>query len=181
MQDLSLNILDVAQNSVAAGAGLVTITRMQNLPQGWLTILIEDDGCGMTPEQVQRVVDPFYTTRTTRKVGLGVPFFKMAAELTGGSFEITSKPGEGTRVCARFDLTHIDCNPVGDLSATICCLIQCNPDMEFVYKLHTPKGEFTADTREFRQVLGEDVPLSEPRVLTFIKSYIDENSAELLS
>lgn len=178
MQELSLNILDIAQNSVKAGATLVTVTVEEETAADRMTITIGDNGCGMTAEQVQRVVDPFYTTRTTRRVGLGVPFFKMAAELTGGSLTIDSSVGKGTDVTAVFGLTSIDRMPLGDITATITSLIQCNPDIDFVYTLRIDGREMTADTREFRQVL-EGVPLNEPEVLGFIAGYINENSAEL--
>ena len=115
-----MNVLDVAQNSVAAGAKLVQITLEADQARGILSLVIEDDGRGMTPEAAQRAVDPFYTTRTTRKVGLGLPFLKMAAEMTGGGLSIQSQPGCGTRVCAQFGLHHIDRAPIGDMAACRC-------------------------------------------------------------
>lgn len=111
MQELSLNVLDIAQNSVRAGASLIEITVDEQPAADTLTITVRDDGCGMTPEQVRRVTDPFFTTRTTRRVGLGVPFLKMGAEMTGGSLSIESEPGRGTAVTAVFGLTHIDRMP----------------------------------------------------------------------
>jgi len=132
MQELSLNILDVAQNSVRAGATLTEITVDEQPADDRLTISIRDNGCGMAPEQVRQVTDPFFTTRTTRRVGLGVPLLKMAAELTGGSLEITSEPGRGTSLRAVFGLNHIDRMPLGDIAATICSLVQCNPDIDFL-------------------------------------------------
>ena len=102
MPEISLNILDVAENSTRAGASLVQITVDVQPEADKLTVIIADDGCGMTPEQIRQVTDPFYTSRTTRKVGLGVPFFKFAAESTGGSFSIESEPGKGTMVTAVF-------------------------------------------------------------------------------
>ena len=133
----------------------------------------------MTPEQVQRVTDPFFTTRTTRRVGLGVPFLKMGAEMTGGGLSIESEPGKGTAVTAVFGLTHIDRMPLGDIAATVASLVQCNPDIDFTYTFRRGAGEFTADTREFRQVL-DGVPLSEPSVVGFIGSFIRENTQEVL-
>ena len=119
MTEISLNILDVAENSTKAGATLVTITVDADFGADQLTVSIEDNGCGMTPEQVERVTDPFFTSRTTRKVGLGVPFFKYAAESTGGSFRFDSAVGAGTTVTATFTLSHIDRMPLGDISTTI--------------------------------------------------------------
>ena len=178
MQELSLNSLDIAQNSVRAGAKLIEITVDEQPEQDLLTITVADDGCGMTEEQVRRVTDPFFTTRTTRKVGLGVPFLKMAAEMTGGALTIDSKVGEGTVLTASFGLGHIDRMPMGDIAATICSLVQCNPDIDFVYTYRRGTGAFSADTRQFRQIL-EGVPLSDPQVVGFIGEFIRENTAEL--
>lgn len=178
MQELSLNILDIAQNSVKAGASLITITVAEDSAADRMTIDIVDNGCGMTAEQVAKVIDPFFTTRTTRRVGLGVPFFKMAAELTGGSFGIESTPGQGTRVMAVFVLSSIDRMPLGDISSTITTLIQGSPDIDFVYTRSIDGREMTADTRQFREVLG-GLPLDTPEVLAFVSDYIAENTAEL--
>lgn len=178
MQELSLNILDIAQNSIKAGAALITISVEEDTALDNMVITVADDGCGMTQEQVRRVIDPFYTTRTTRKVGLGVSFFKLAAELTGGSLTVDSAPGKGTTVTAVFILSSIDRMPLGDMAATMTALIQCNPDIDFVYTRRINSRSMTADTREFRAVL-EGVPLDSPEVLTFIGEYINENTAEL--
>ncbi|WP_312643948.1 ATP-binding protein [Hydrogenoanaerobacterium sp.] len=178
MQELSLNILDIAQNSVKAGATEIQITVSQSTAQDKMTIAIADNGCGMTAEVLQRVIDPFYTTRTTRKVGLGVPFFKMAAEMTGGWMSIQSQVGEGTTVTGEFVLSHIDRMPLGDMAQTMCCLISCNPDIQFVYKHETDDASFTVSTRDFTEVLG-DVPLNTPQVMEFIESYIRENTENL--
>lgn len=180
MQELSLNILDIAQNSVRANARLITITVDEQPEQDRLTISIGDDGCGMTAEQVAHVTDPFFTTRTTRKVGLGVPFLKMAAEMTGGELTIDSVVGQGTQVQATFGLTHIDRMPLGDIAQTIAALVQCNPDIDFLYTYRHGADSFAADTREFRVVL-EGVPLSSPEVVTFISDFIRENTDEILS
>ncbi len=134
MTEISLNILDVAENSTKAGAALVTITVDADFEADQLTVSIEDNGCGMTPEQVERVTDPFFTSRTTRKVGLGVPFFKYAAESTGGSFQIESTIGVGTTVTATFTLSHIDRMPLGDINSTIHTLVVYHPDTDFVYQ-----------------------------------------------
>ena len=154
MQELSLNVLDIAQNSVRAGARLIEIMVDEQPESDTMTITVADDGCGMTPEQAAHVTDPFFTTRTTRRVGLGVPFLKMAAEMTGGGLTIETAPGRGTTVCAVFGLTHIDRMPLGDIAATICSLIQCNPEIDFTYTYRRGESSFTADTREFCAVLG---------------------------
>lgn len=178
MQELSLNILDVAQNSVKAGANLIAIGVEESTADDRMTITITDNGCGMTPEQVARVIDPFYTTRTTRKVGLGVPFFKMAAELTGGNFRIESNVGQGTSVTAIFGRSSIDRMPLGDIAATVAALVQGSPDRDFVYTRRIDGREMVADTRQFREALA-GIPLDTPEVLAFITEYINENTAEI--
>lgn len=178
MQELSLNVLDIAQNSVRAKASLVTILVTEKTADHFLEISIADDGCGMTPEQVARVMDPFFTTRTTRKVGLGIPFFKLSAESTGGSFDIQSELGKGTVTTARYHTDHIDMLPIGDMNATILSLISMNPQMDFVYRRSLDNNSFTLDTRELKAVL-EDVPLDSPEVIQFIKETLGEGETEL--
>ena len=116
MRELSLNVLDIAQNSIAAGASLTEITVEEDTAADRVVIIVKDDGRGMTPEQVRRVSDPFYTTRTTRKVGMGIPLFRMAAEMAGGGLTIDSTPGVGTTVTASFVRSHIDRMPLGDMT-----------------------------------------------------------------
>ena len=178
MQELSLNVLDIAQNSVRAKASLVTITVAERSTDHFLEISIADNGCGMTPEQVARAMDPFFTTRTTRKVGLGISFFKLSAESTGGSFDIQSTLGVGTVTTARYHTDHIDMLPIGDMNATILSLISMNPQMDFVYQRSLDENSFTLDTRELKAVL-EDVPLNSPEVVQFIKETLEEGEAEL--
>jgi len=178
MTEISLNILDVAENSFTAKASLVEILVEIDEPRDFLKVVITDNGCGMTAEQVNHVTDPFYTTRTTRKVGLGVPFLKQAAELTGGSFSIVSKPGEGTTVEAVFGYSNIDRMPLGDINSTIETMIQGHPDTDIRYTYRHNGGEFVLDTREMREALG-DVPLDEPEVLQYISEYLGENKQEI--
>ena len=177
MPEISLNVLDVAENSTRAGASLVTITVDADFTSDRLTIIIDDNGCGMPPQQVQQVTDPFFTSRTTRKVGLGVPFFKLAAESTGGSFTITSEPGVGTTVTAVFVLSHIDRMPLGDINTTIHTLVVYHPETDFVYCYRYNDHSFTLDTREFRQVLG-DIPFDSPEISAYIMDYLSENKLE---
>lgn len=180
MQELSLNVLDIAQNSVRAKATLVTITVTERSADHYLEISIADDGCGMSEEQVARVMDPFFTTRTTRKVGLGIPFFKLTAESTGGSFDIQSTLGEGTVTTARYHTDHIDMMPLGDMNATILSLISMNPQMDFVYRRSLDNNSFTLDTRELKAVL-EDVPINSPEVVQFMKETLQEGESEILN
>ena len=176
MRELSLNIMDVAQNSVTAKASLITIEVFESDRDDYLDIYVKDNGCGMTKEQVESVIDPFFTTRTTRKVGLGVPLFKMAAEQTGGSFSINSVVGEGTTLYAHFFKSSVDMTPLGDINSTVKILIQCNPTLDFVFTHSTDFGEFTLDTRELREILGADVPLDTLDVLEWIDGYLSEQS-----
>ncbi len=177
MPEISLNILDVAENSTRAEASLVEITVNADFEKDRLTVIIKDDGCGMSEEQVARVIDPFFTSRTTRKVGLGVPFFKYAAESTGGSFTIESRLGIGTTVTAVFVLSHIDRMPLGDITSTIHTLVVYHPDTEFLYRYCYNGASFTLDTREFRQILG-DVPFDTPEISEYIREYLTENKLE---
>lgn len=178
MQELSLNVLDIVQNSIRAGASLITISIQERTADHFMEISISDNGCGMSEEQVASVMDPFFTTRTTRKVGLGVPLFRMSAEGTGGHFSIRSKLGEGTTTTATYVTNHLDMLPLGDMNATMISLISVNPQLDFVYHHQVDDREFQLDTRELRAVL-EDVPLSTPDVLLFIKEMIAENTAQL--
>ena len=176
MRELSLNVMDVAQNSVRAEATLITIDVSESDKNDDLTITISDNGCGMTEEQVSQVIDPFFTTRTTRKVGLGVPLFKMSAEQTGGSFSIESEPGKGTVTKASYVKSHVDMTPLGDINSTIEILIRCNPDIDFVFNHSTDSGSFTLDTRELREVLGDEVSLDTPDVLEWINAFLKEQT-----
>ena len=174
MTEISLNILDVTENSTRAGASVVHITVEVDEEKDLLRVLIEDNGCGMSKEQLASVKDPFFTTRTTRKVGLGVPFFREAALQAGGSFDIESEPGVGTKVTAEFQLSNIDRMPLGDITGTIHQLVIYHPDTDFVYKYIFNGNSFTMDTREFREILG-DVPFANKEVSDYIKEYLSEN------
>ena len=175
MRELSLNVLDVAQNSVAAQAAQIEIEVKRDTAAQTLLIGIYDDGKGMTEEQVRAVRDPFYTTRTTRKVGLGVPLFKMAAEMTGGSLEIESEVGVGTTVRAFFHTDHVDFVPLGDMANTIVTLAAMNEAIRFLYHYEVDGRAFTFDTAEIKAILG-DVPMNDPAIMQWMTAYINENS-----
>ena len=178
MRELSLNILDIAQNSISAGAPLITIEVSENTTDHTLFIGIYDNGKGMSEEQQKSVIDPFFTTRTTRKVGMGIPLFKMAAEQTGGSLEIKSELGVGTEIKANFKTDSVDFTPLGDVASTIQMLITMNTDRNFVYK-HTVDGkDFVCDTREIKAILG-DVPLDSYEISQWILDFIKENTEVL--
>jgi len=177
MTEISLNILDIAENSTSAGAGLVEIFVEIDEAENYLKTTIKDNGCGMSEEQLSHVTDPFYTTRTTRKVGLGIPFFKEAAELAGGSFRIESECGKGTTVEAVFEYSNIDRMPLGDINGTIRTLIEGHPEVDFLYTYRHNGSGYEMDTRQMREMLG-DVPLNAPEVLQYISEYLSENKQE---
>ena len=178
MRELSLNILDIAQNSITANASLITIEVSENTAEQTFLIGIFDNGKGMSETQVKSVIDPFFTTRTTRKVGMGIPLFKMAAEQTGGNLEIESELGVGTQIRAIFKTDSIDFTPLGDVASTIQMLITMNTDRDFVYKHKVDEKEFVCDTRELKAILG-DVPLDTYEVSQWILEFIKENTEVL--
>ncbi len=177
MKELSLNILDIAENSVKAGASLTEIIIEE--ANDILTLTIRDNGSGMTDEILQTVTNPFYTTRTTRKVGMGLPLLKLEAEMTGGTLKIESRhykeypANHGTSVTAVFYKNHIDCTPLGDVVESIVTLIQGHPDTDFLFIHKTAEKEVSLDTRELREVL-EDVPLNTYEVISWIRENLKE-------
>ena len=174
MKELSLNILDITENSVKAGATLTEISIVES--GDTLTLTIKDDGYGMSDEVLKTVENPFYTTRTTRKVGLGIPLLKMAAEQTGGEIKIvssTASDNHGTSVTAVFFKNHLDFTPLGNIKETIVTLIQGHPDTDFLFVHKCSGGEVKLDTRELRVVL-EGVPLDTYDVIVWIKEYLNE-------
>ena len=160
MRELSLNILDIAQNSIAAGASLTEILVKEDTVKKELLIGIYDNGKGMTAEQVENVQDPFFTTRTTRKVGMGIPLFKMAAEQTGGSFKITSQVGVGTKVEAVFKTDSIDFTPLGDMEATISTIVSMNEDKDFIYTRCVDGREFKFSSADIKTILEGGTEIS---------------------
>lgn len=183
MKELSLNILDITENSTKAKATLVEISIVETCDL--MTICISDNGIGMSRETLLSVADPFYTTRTTRKVGMGIPLFRFAAEQTGGSLDITSVDindnniNHGTTVKATFNKKHIDFTPLGDIISTLTTLIQGHPDIDFVFNHKIESLEVSLDTRELRGVL-EDVPLDNFDVLLWIKGNLEEQYSEII-
>ncbi len=178
MQELSLNILDIAQNSIVAGADLIEIGVVCDTDGKMMTITVKDNGKGMDRQTLARVENPFFTSRTTRKVGLGIPLFKMAAEQTGGSFHIQSRPGEGTTITAVFDTESIDFMPLGEVWDTFGILVQMNENIEFVYTAKKGREEFVCDTRALKEVM-EGMPLTDVAVVQWIKEFIEENQFEI--
>jgi Histidine kinase-, DNA gyrase B-, and HSP90-like ATPase. len=178
LPELSLNVLDIVNNSIRAGADLVIIEVRIHKNDDVLVIKITDNGRGIPEDQLSKVVDPFFTTRNTRKVGLGIPFLKQAAEISGGNFKIESIPGKKTIVYASFGLTHIDRMPLGDICSTVYTLLLANQNIDFLYIYEVDGKEFQLDTRKLREILG-DIPFDEPEVAGFIRDYLNENHREV--
>lgn len=184
MKELSLNILDISQNSLKAEAKNVSI-EIDEADKEKFILTITDDGFGMSEEMVKNVVDPFCTSRKTRKVGLGIPLLKLAAEQTGGTFEITSKQkaqypeNHGTVVKATFYKNSIDFTPLGDIISTLIVIIQGYPDVDYLFRHIVPTGEVVLDTKELRAVLGDDISLAEFEILEWIRNYLIEAYAEI--
>lgn len=178
MKELSLHILDIAKNSVKANADLVEILVLEDREQNLLTIEITDNGKGMSEEFLKTVKNPFSTTRTTRKVGLGIPLFMEAAEKCGGDLDITSKIGAGTKVRATFVLDHIDRAPVGDMAGTMVTLVSGSPQIDFIYRHKKNGREFLFDTRSIKEILG-GVPMDNPEVMLWTEEYIKDGLKEL--
>ena len=173
MRDLSLHLLDLAQNSITAGASLVTI-RITIDDQGWLTMVLKDDGKGMSPELLKSVTSPFATTRTTRKVGLGIPMIMENARLTGGDVRLESTVGVGTTLTATFNTRSIDCLPLGDIPGTMVALILANPEKpEFSLLCKAPEGEMHFSTAQVREIL-QGVGLNEPEVVQWMDESLRE-------
>lgn len=178
MKELSLHILDIVQNSIKAGAKNIEIKIDENTADDLLTIEINDNGCGMSEEFLKKVKDPFVTTRTTRKMGMGISLFEAAAVQCGGGLDIESELGVGTKVKVTFQHSSIDRAPIGDMAETMMTIISGAPDREYLYRHKIGGNVFELDTLKIKEVLG-DVPLDMPEVLTWITGYINEGLDEL--
>ena len=180
MLELSLHILDIAENSTRAGAKSVYITVVEDTAMDILSLEIRDDGCGMTEEMLKKVTDPFFTTKTVRNVGLGLPMLAQAAERADGKFTMEAKNGEGAKVAAEFRLSHIDRQPLGDIASSLVTLIAGNTDVDFIYRHRRNEREYILDTRDVRREI-EDVPINAMDVLNFIKENIRQGLKEIHS
>ena len=172
MLEISLHILDIVNNSVKAGARLVEITVEEDIRNNVLRIRIDDDGCGMDEDFLKKVLDPFQTTRTTRKVGMGLSLFRSAAKQASGDLMISSQKGVGTKVSVYFQYDHIDRQPLGDMSETMMTLISGNMSMDFIYRHIINEKEFVLDTREIKRILGQDADFNCPEIVLWMKEYI---------
>ncbi len=173
MRELSLHLLDIAENSIAAGATVIRIFVEEDTVQDRLKLLVEDNGKGMDPELLASVTDPFVTSRTTRKVGLGIPLLKEAAEACNGSLQIWSEVGKGTRIKIEFQRSHIDRMPLGNLADTYRILVVSEPGIDWMLEYRQDEYEFTYDQKQVRDSLG-DIPFTDPLVLSFIRSTMEE-------
>jgi len=171
VEDLSLHILDIVENSLAAGARRVEIRIEENLKADRMTIEISDDGSGMNEEMVKQALDPFFTTKTTRRVGLGLPLLAEACRLSNGKLTLESLPGKGTTVRAMFQHSHIDRKPLGNMSDTLITLIIGHPEVDLLYEHRKGDAEFSLDTREIKGELG-DVPLNAPQIVRALRECI---------
>jgi len=183
MREIALHLLDIAENSAAADSRNISIEVHEDLYEDLLIASVTDDGRGMDAETVQNVQDPFYTTRTTRKVGLGIPLLKLAAEQAEERFSLHSEPGKGTRVEAVFRHSNIDRMPLGDLSSTLLTVLISHPAIHwlFVYRVTDKTGtsrEFVFDDAELKSELG-DLSLTEPEILTFVRGMFEEGIESL--
>lgn len=178
MKDISLHILDIVQNSIRAKASEVRIHIQVDVHPEIYSIMIEDNGSGMDESFLETVTDPFVTSRTTRKVGLGIPLLKQNAEQSGGTLDIWSQKGVGCRLTASFGLRHIDCLPEGDLAGVLALIISANESMEFIFTYSTTSGSYTLDTREVKSVLS-GLSVNDPGIYRALKEMIEVNISEI--
>ena len=180
MKELSLHILDVAENGISAGADLISIEVIEDLPQNRLALTIADNGSGIPADQIDRARDPFYTSRTTRRVGLGLSLLNAAARQCNGSMRIVSDVGKGTKVFAEFVHDHIDRAPLGDMAATMITLILGSPAVDFEYRHQVDAAEFVMNTREVKEAFG-GLPVTDPQVFQYIMKTFREGEKRLFS
>ena len=178
-----MHILDLVQNSVEAGALNVVLTISEDLDDDFLTISVEDDGKGMAPEFAASAKNPFTTSRTTRKVGLGLPLVDMTTQMTGGRLDIQSIPGAGTKITAVYRRNHIDRPPLGDIATTVKIFVVSYQQIFFRYE-HIMKRQgcqnaFLLDTRELRGILGEYIDFGNSLVREWLDNYLKEGLSNL--
>ncbi|NLD05334.1 MAG: ATP-binding protein [Synergistaceae bacterium] len=180
LEDLSAHVLDIAENSVMANGTEVRVEITEERSADRLTFSVEDNGKGMTEDFVARVTDPFTTTRTTRRVGMGLPFLKQSAELCEGGLDISSKPGKGTKTTATFRMSSIDRPPLGDIPATMMALVMGSPEIHWTYRHKTDSGEFVMDSDEIIEALdGDREMLRSAEVGLWLREHIKENLVDI--
>ncbi len=179
MEEISLHILDIAENSIAAGARTLTIVVEEDETADLLRLEIDDDGRGMNADAATQAVDPFYTTRTTRRVGMGLALLHDATVRAGGAMELHSTPGRGTTVRATFRLSHVDRQPLGNMADTIIALIANRAGVDVIYR-HARNGRsIEVNTQEIRNRLG-GMPVSSPEALGFLRAYLMQEEESLV-
>jgi Signal transduction histidine kinase len=174
MKELSLHVYDLMENSIAANATFIELTIKDSKKDNIYGFTIKDNGKGMTPDFLAKVTDPWTTTRTTRKVGLGLPLIKMNTENAGGSMKIQSQVGIGTQLDFWFQHDHIDRPPMGDLAGTIVMLCSQHEDIHFIYKHITDDGDFVFDTDEIKEAL-DGMSMKDLSIMHYLKEMIEEN------
>ena len=179
MNDLSMHILDIIQNSLSAGASQIELNVWEDVANNLLTIIIKDNGKGMAPQQVEQVTDPFFTSRTTRKVGMGLPLYRQSAEQSGGSLQVESQVGVGTTVTATFQHNHLDRPPMGDLANAAVLMMSANPHHRFILTYTYNHRTYSVDTVEINQAL-DGLPINDVRVIGMITNMIRDNMLELI-
>ena len=178
MQDIAMHVLDIGMNSLKADSSEVKIILKEDTNSSKISFIIIDNGKGMDGMELKNAQDPFYTTRTTRRFGLGIPFIKAAAEICGGKFLLESIKGEGTRLVAEFDSSNIDCPPIGNIPDAIVCLMVFDETINLIYQYNYNDLEFIVSTNELKKEL-EDVAISEPAIQLWLTEYIKENMERL--
>jgi anti-sigma regulatory factor (Ser/Thr protein kinase) len=178
MKDLSLHVMDILQNSTRAGATTIELIIVEDTQKDTYSLQFVDNGCGMDEETVQKVIDPFFTTRTVRKVGLGLPLIKQNAERTGGSFHIQSQQGRGTTVQVVFSHQNIDRPALGDIAGAIVLTASAFPNIHFIYKHIKDGKEYLFDTAEINEVL-DGVSMQDPEIIQYLREMISENLKEI--
>jgi anti-sigma regulatory factor (Ser/Thr protein kinase) len=173
VRELTLHLLDIAENSISAGAKNIKVQIEENSEKDLLKLSVSDDGRGMSEETVKKVIDPFVTSRTTRKVGLGIPLLKEAAEACNGFFELTSTLGKGTDLCVQFQRSHIDRMPLGDVSTTFQNLFFSNPLVHWMFEYRIDENEFVFDDQEIKDAL-QGVSITEPEVIRVIRNMFEK-------
>jgi len=180
VEDLCFHITDLVQNSVAAGAGVITLGISESAARDSLVLEVADDGKGMDRPTLLRVQDPFFTSKSFKKVGLGIPLLKATTQACRGDFRIASRPGKGTRVRARLQKSHLDCPPLGDLESTLLSLLVTLDTVDLRFSYRSERGSFAISSAEVRAQAG-GLHLSHPEVLGFLRNYIHEELGPLLA
>ena len=180
MEDLSLHILDIAENSIQAGASLVIIRIHENIPENCLTLITEDNGRGMNQAIADKAKDPFFTTRTTRRIGLGLALLEQSAKEANGTMEVTSESEKGTRIVVTFENSHIDRKPLGNIVDTLITLIAGNPDRDFLFEyVQNNRKVYSLNTSQIKSELGS-IPISDILILEAIKNDVEQGLETLL-